>query len=197
MTISITDAAYRWFLLVIALIHIVILPLAILLLGTYFTSRLTGRIGGGRTGFSLLWVAFATAIAGVPALVVAFSLHPNIAVIEISPFYLVMIFGGAIAARLPGLISGLRLRKLPFHGILSSLMAATGDILSWACLDLLLISGFAVGYVWLFAFIGLPAFLGRIAAHNFNAMAQLGSRQALAAPKTGVIVPSLPAVPDN
>jgi len=193
----ISDGTYRWLLLVVALIHIIILPLAILLLGSYFTSRITGRVGGGRSGISLLWVAFATALAGVPALVGGLAWNPKTALDQITIFYLLMIFGGAIAARLPGLISGLRLRKLPFHGIVSSLLAAVGDILAWACLDLLLLSGFQGGFIWLFTLVGLPAFLGRIAAHNFNAMAQLGSRQALAAPQGNVIVPSLPGAPSK
>jgi hypothetical protein len=191
------DATYRLLLLIVAIMHIIIMPFAILALGSYFTSRSTGRIINGRSGISLMWVAFATAVAGVPALVAGLAWNPRTAVDQITLFYLLMIFGGAIAARLPGLMSGLRLRKLPFHGILSSLLAAIGDILAWACLDLLLLSGFAGGFIWLFAFVGLPAFLGRIAAHNFNAMAQLGSRQALAAPKTGIIVPSLPGAQDN
>jgi hypothetical protein len=188
---------YRLLLLVVALIHIIVVPLAVLLLGSYFTSRLTGRAGGGRSGIALLWVAFATAIAGIPALVAGLAWSPRTAVDQITIFYLLVIFGGAIAARLPGLISGLRLRSLPFHGIVSSLLAAIGDILAWACLDLLLLSGFGGGYIWLFILVGLPAFLGRIAAHNFNAMAQLGSRPSLASPRGNVAVPSLPATPDN
>ena len=191
------ESTYRLLLLVVAIIHIAVLPFAIIALGSYFTSRTTGRISNGRSGISLLWVAFATAIAGVPALVGGLAWNPSIAVSQITLFYLLMIFGGAIAARLPGLISGLRLRNLPFHGIVSSLLAATGDILAWACLDLLLLSGFAGGFIWLFAFVGLPAFLGRIAAHNFNAMAQIGSRQALGAPKANAIVPSIPATSDS
>lgn len=190
------QGTYRLLLLVVALIHIVVLPLAILVLGAYFTSRVTSRVRSGRTGIALLWVAFATAIAGVPALVGGLAWNPKTAVDQITLFYLLMIFGGAIAARLPGLMSGLRLRKLPFHGAVFSLLAAIGDILAWACLDLLLLSGFGGGYVWLFILVGLPAFLGRIAAHNFNAMAQVGGRAALASPPASVIIPSLPASPD-
>ena len=188
---------YRLLLLVVALMHIVVLPLAILLLGAYFTSRVTGRPRGGRTGMSLLWVAFATALAGVPALVGGLAWNPKTAVDQITIFYLLMIFGGAIAARVPGLMSGLRLRKLPYHSIAFSLLAALGDILAWACLDLLLLSGFSGGYVWLFILIGLPAFLGRIAAHNFNAMAQVGITPSLAAPSNTLVVPSLPGAPDH
>jgi hypothetical protein len=190
------EGTYRLLLLVVALIHIIVLPLAIFLLGIYFTSRVTGRMRGGRAGFSLLWVAFATAIAGVPALVGGLAWNPKSAVDQITIFYLLMIVGGAIAARLPGLMSGWRLRKLPFHGLIASLLAALGDILAWACLDLLLLSGFSGGYVWLFILVGLPAFLGRIAAHNFNAMAQVETRASLAAPGS-VIVPSLPGAPDH
>lgn len=190
------EGTYRLLLLIVALIHIIVLPLAILVLGAYFTSRVTGRARGGHAGVSLLWVAFATALAGVPALVGGLAWNPKTAVDQITLFYLLMIFGGAIAARLPGLLSGLRLRKLPFHGMVASLLAAAGDILAWACLDLLLLSGFGGGYVWLFILVGLPAFLGRIAAHNFNAMAQVGARSSLAAPGN-VIVPSLPAAPDQ
>ncbi len=190
------EGTYRLLLLVVALIHIIVLPLAILVLGAYLTSRVTGRARGSHAGISLLWVAFATAIAGVPALVGGLAWNPRTAVDQITLFYLLMIFGGAIAARLPGLLSGLRLRKLPFHGIVSSLLAAAGDILAWSCLDLLLLSGFGGGYVWLFTLVGLPAFLGRIAAHNFNAMAQVGARPSLTSPGN-VIVPSLPAAPDH
>ncbi|HEY7348437.1 MAG TPA: hypothetical protein VH599_09010 [Ktedonobacterales bacterium] len=190
------EGTYRLLLLVVALIHIIVLPLAILVLGAYFTTRVTGSIRSGRTGIALLWVAFATAIAGVPALVAGLAWNPKTAVNQITIFYLLVIFGGAIAARLPGLMSGLRLRKLPFHGVVFSLLAAAGDILAWACLDLLLLSGFAGGYVWLFILVGLPAFLGRIAAHNFNAMAQVGARSSLAPPSGSVIVPGLPATPN-
>jgi hypothetical protein len=189
--------SYRLLLLIVALMHIIVLPLAILVLGAYFTSRATGRARGGRAGISLLWVAFATAIAGVPALVGGLAWNPKTAVDQITLFYLLMIFGGAIAARLPGLMSGLRLRKLPFHGVVFSLLAAAGDILAWVCLDLLLLSGFAGGYIWLFILVGLPAFLGRIAAHNFNAMAQVGARPSLASSSGSVIVPSLPPSPDQ
>jgi hypothetical protein len=188
---------YRLLLLVVALMHIIILPLAILLLGAYFTSRVSGRPRGGRSSIALLWVAFATALAGVPALVGGLAWNPKTAVDQITIFYLLMIFGGAIAARVPGLMSGLRLRKLPFHSIAFSLLAALGDILAWACLDLLLLSGFSGGYIWLFILVGLPAFLGRIAAHNFNAMAQVGLAPSLAAPSNSVIVPSLPGAPDR
>ncbi|HEU5368101.1 MAG TPA: hypothetical protein VFU69_06540 [Ktedonobacterales bacterium] len=191
------EGTYRVLLLVVALIHIIVLPLAIFVLGAYFTRRVTGRSKGGHAGVSLLWVAFATAIAGVPALVGGLAWNPKTAVNQITLFYLLMIVGGAIAARVPGLMSGLRLRKLPFHGIAFSLLAAVGDILGWACLDLLLLSGFAGGYVWLFILVGLPAYLGRIAAHNFNAMAQIDTRSVLASPSNTVIVPSLPATPDS
>ncbi len=190
------EGTYRVLLLVVALIHIIVLPLAIFVLGAYFTRRTTERSKGGRAGVSLLWVAFATAIAGVPALVGGLAWNPKTAVNQITLFYLLMIVGGAIAARVPGLMSGLRLRKLPFHGIAFSLLAAVGDILGWACLDLLLLSGFAVGYIWLFILVGLPAYLGRIAAHNFNAMAQIDTRSVLASPSNTAIVPSLPAAPD-
>jgi hypothetical protein len=111
------EGTYRLLLLVVALIHIIVLPLAILVLGAYFTTRVTGSIRSGRTGIALLWVAFATAIAGVPALVAGLAWNPKTAVNQITIFYLLVIFGGAIAARLPGLMSGLRLRKLPFHGV--------------------------------------------------------------------------------
>jgi len=190
------EGTYRVLLLVVALIHIIVLPLAIFVLGAYFTRRTTERSKGGRAGVSLLWVAFATAIAGVPALVGGLAWNPKTAVNQITLFYLLMIVGGAIAARVPGLMSGLRLRKLPFHGIAFSLLAAVGDILGWACLALLLLSGFAVGYIWLFILVGLPAYLGRIAAHNFNAMAQIDTRSVLASPSNTAIVPSLPAAPD-
>lgn len=191
------EPTYRLLLLVVALIHIIILPLAILVFGAYFTSRAAGRFIGGRAGASLLWVAFATAIAGVPALVAGLAWNPKTAVDQITIFYLLMIFGGAIAARVPGLMSGVRLRKLPFHGLVFSLLAALGDILAWACLDLLLLSGFAGGYIWLFTLVGLPAFLGRIAAHNFNAMAQVGTPPALNSPSKTIVLPSIPAAPDH
>jgi hypothetical protein len=191
------DNTYRVLLLVVAVMHIIVLPLAILVLGAYFTRRASGRIRGSRAGISLLWVAFATALTGVPALVGGLAWDPKKAVDEITLFILLMIFGGALAARLPGLISGLRLRKLPFHGIAFSLLSALGDILAWACLDLLLLSNFAGGYVWLFTLVGLPAFLGRIAAHNFNAMAQVGTRAALASPANTLVVSSLPADSDQ
>jgi hypothetical protein len=191
------ENTYRLLLLVVALIHIIVLPLAILLFGAYFTTRAAGRMIGGRAGASLLWVAFATALAGVPALVGGLAWKPKDAINNITIFYLLMIFGGAIAARFPGLMSGIRLRKLPFHGLAFSLLSALGDILAWACLDLLLLSGFAGGYIWLFTLVGLPAFLGRIAAHNFNAMAQIGGRSALASPSNTVVLPSIPAAPDH
>ncbi len=184
---------YRLLLLIVALIHIVVLPLAILLLGAYFTRHARGS----RTGVSLLWVAFATALAGVPALVGGLAWNPRTAVNQITIFYLLMIFGGAIAARVPGLLSGWRLRKLPFHSLAFALLAAIGDILAWACLDLLLLSGFSGNYIWLFILVGLPAFLGRTAAHNFNAMAQVGISPARAASSNITVVPSLPAAPDH
>lgn len=190
-------STYRILLLVVALMHIIVLPLAILLLGAYFTRRATVPSGSGRAGIALLWVAFATALAGVPALVGGLAWNPKTAVDQITLFYLLMIFGGAIAARLPGLLSGWRLRKLPFHGLAFSLLSAIGDILAWACLDLLLLSGFAGGYIWLFILVGLPAFLGRIAAHNFNAMAQVGARPSLAQPSNTIVLPSVPAASDR
>ena len=191
MPITSSPVSYRLFLLVVALIHIIVVPLAILALG-FFVSRQAGsRSASGRSGFSLLWIAFATAIAGVPALVAGLSLDPKIAVVQISPFYFIMIFGGTIAARLPGLLSGRKLRTLPFHGLVASLLAALGDILAWAFLDLVLLTGFT-NYIWLFTLIGLPAFLGRIAVHNFNALGQFGAPKSLGT-SSAAIVPSLPA----
>jgi hypothetical protein len=182
------ERSYRLLLLVVALMHMLVLPLAIVLFGAYCSRRARG----GRTGLALLWVAFATALAGVPALVGGLAWNPETAVEQIPLFSLLMMVGGALAARLPGLVSGIRLRKLPFHGIAFSLVSAVGDILAWVCLDVLLLSGFAGGSIWLFALVGLPAFLGRLAAHNFNAMAQVGPKLALVSPGE-VIVPRLPS----
>ena len=191
MPLTSSPVSYRLFLLVVALIHIIVVPLAILALGFYASRQIGSRSAGGRFGFSLLWIAFATALAGVPALVAGLSLDPKVAIVQISPFYFLMIFGGTIAARLPGLLSGRKLRTLPFHGLVSSLLAALGDILAWAFLDLVLITGFT-NYIWLFTLIGLPAFLGRIAVHNFNALGQFGAPKSLGS-ASSVIVPSLPA----
>jgi hypothetical protein len=186
------ESTYRLLLLTVALIHIIVAPLAMLLLGAIFTRRARH----GHASLALLWVAFATAIVGVPALVGGLAWNPKTAVENITLFYLLMIVGGAIVARLPGLISGIRLRKLPFHGLAFSLLSALGDMLAWVCLDLLLLSGFAGGYLWLFILVGLPAFLGRLAAHNFNALAQVSTLALLALPGKAV-VSSLPVVPDR
>jgi hypothetical protein len=184
------ESTYRLLLLMVALIHIIVVPLTLVLLGTFFTSRARQQ----HRSLVLLWIAFATAIAGVPALVGGLAWNPKSAIENVTLFYLLMIVGGAVAARLPGLISGLRLRKLPFHGLAFSLLAAGGDMLAWVCLDLLLLSGFAGAYLWLFTLVGLPAFLGRLAAHNFNAMAQVS----ILAPRPGkAVVASLPVVPDR
>lgn len=191
MPITSSPVNYRLFLLVVALIHIILIPLAILALGFFVSRRMSSHSTGGRSGLALLWIAFATAVAGVPALVAGLSLDPKVAVVQISPFYFIMIFGGTIAARLPGLLSGRKLRALPFHGLIASLLAALGDILAWAFLDLVLITGFT-NYIWLFTLIGLPAFLGRVAVHNFNALGQFGTPQALGNPSS-VVVPGLPA----
>lgn len=190
------ESTYRLLLLVVALMHIMVVPLAILILGTFFTRRVIENAKGGHVGLPLLWVAFATATAGVPALVGGLAWSPKTAIEQITLFYLLVIVGGAIAARMPGLISGIRLRKLPFHGIMFSLVSAVGDMLAWVCLDLLLLSGFAGSYIWLFILVGLPAFLGRLAAHNYNAMAQVAARSSLTSAGK-VAVPSLPGAPDH
>lgn len=166
---------YRRLLLGVALTHMVLVPLVFLLV-SFFVSRRARGARDSHVSASLLCVAFATALTGVPALVGGLAWNPRTAVEQMTRFYLLMIISGATAARLPGLISGLRLRKLPFHGVFWSLLAALGDVLAWVCLDLLVLSDFTQMYLWLFILVGFPAFLGRIAAHSYHVMAQVGMR---------------------